>query len=102
MSLELTLIIALVGLLCSVLTIITFVSGRKDKGKQDGVQQGELASSLDYIKTAQTNILIGQKEITNKLDKINEEVIVLKVKEKNLEEKEKNLEERVKKLEEGV
>ena len=99
MSSELTLIIAIVGLCVSMITIISFVTGRRDKGRQDGMEQGELSNSIEYIKQTQTNILIGQKETNTKLDRINEEVIVLKVKEETLEEKEKDLEKRVEKLE---
>lgn len=99
MSNELSLIIALVGFITSIIAIITFVVGRKEKGKQDGVEHGEIVNSLKYIEQSQTNILIGQKETNTKLDKINEEVIVLKVKEKVLEEKESDLEKRVEKLE---
>ena len=99
MSNELALIIAIVGFCVSILTIISFVLTRREKGKQDGKAQGELTNSLKYIEQTQTTILIGQKEMTAKLDKINEEVIVLKVKEETLEEKEKDLEKRVEKLE---
>lgn len=99
MSNELTLIIAIVGLCVSILSIVTFFLNQKTKGKQDGKAQGELTNSLKYIEQTQTTILIGQKEMTAKLDKINEEVIVLKVKEETLEEKEKDLEKRVEKLE---
>ena len=96
---DLTMIIAIVGLIASITAIITFILGRKEKGKQDGVEHGEIVNSLKYIEQSQTNILIEQKAITTKLDKINEEVIVLKVKEKVLEEKENDLEKRVEKLE---
>ena len=99
MSSELTMIIAIVGLCVSLLSIVTFIINQKGKGKQDGMEQGELSNSIEYIKQTQTNILIGQKETNAKLDRINEEVIVLKVKEETLEEKEKDLEKRVEKLE---
>ena len=99
MSNEMALIIAIVGFCVSILTIISFVLTRREKGKQDGKAQGEMANSLKYIEQTHTTILIGQKEMTAKLDKINEEVIVLKVKEEALEEKEKELEKRVDKLE---
>lgn len=92
MSAELTLIIAIIGLVVSILSIVSFIMGRRDKGKQDGEAQGKIANSLKYIEQAQTNILIGQKEVTAKLDKINEEVIVLKVRENNLEERVERLE----------
>ena len=99
MSYELSLIIAIIGVLVSITTLVSFVLTRKEKGKQDGKAQGEMANSLKYIEQAQTNILIGQKELTTKLDKMNEDVIVLRVKEESLEEKEKDLEKRVEKLE---
>ena len=99
MSNELMLIIEIIGVLVAITTLISFVLTRRDKGKQDGKVQGEMTNSLKYIEQTQTNILIGQKEMTAKLDKINEEVIVLKVKEEMLEEKENDLEKRVEKLE---
>ena len=99
MSNELTLVVAVIGLIVSIMTIVTFVLTRKEKGKAEGVEQGEILNSLKYIEQSQTNVLIGQKEMTAKLDKINEEVIVLKVKENILEERESALEERVDKLE---
>lgn len=99
MSNELTTIIAIVGLCVSMLSIITFILNQKTKGRKDGMEQGELSNSIEYIKQTQTNILIGQKETNAKLDRINEEVIVLKVKEETLEEKEKDLEKRIEKLE---
>ena len=99
MSTELAIIIAVFGLLSSLIAIISFFLARKDKGRKDGEDYGEMTNNIEYIKQTQTNILIGQKEITAKLDKVNEEVIVLKVKEKNLEDKERELEKRVEKLE---
>lgn len=92
MSNELSLIIAIVGLFVSLTTIISFVLGRKDKGKKDGVAQGEMINDIKYIKQTQTDIMVGQKEILNKLDKTNERVT-------RLEEQEKMLEKRVSKLE---
>lgn len=99
MNNDLTMIIAIVGLIASITAIITFILGRKEKGKQDGMEQGEVSKSLKFIEQTQTNILIGQKEMTAKLDKMNEKVIVLEVKEKMLEDKENDLEKRVEKLE---
>ena len=99
MSIELAIIIAVIGVTVSITTIISFVLGRKDKGKQEGVEHGEISNNIKYIMQAQTNILLGQKEMTAKLDKVNEEVIILKVKEKNLEDKEEALEKRIEKLE---
>lgn len=99
MSNELTLIIAIIGVFVSITALITFVLGRKDKGKQEGAEQGKLSNDIEYIKQTQTNILIGQKEMTAKLDKTHDEVIVLKVKTEAIEDKEKELEGRVLKLE---
>lgn len=99
MSNELVLIIAIIGVAVSFTTLISFVLGRKEKGRQDGMEQGEVSKSLKFIEQTQTNILIGQKEMTAKLDKMNEKVIVLEVKEKMLEERESELEKRVEKLE---
>ena len=92
MSNELTLIIAIIGLVVSFLTIISFVLGRQDKGRQQGTEQGEMVNDIKYIKQTQTDIMVGQKEILNKLDKTNERVT-------RLEEQEKMLEKRVSKLE---
>lgn len=92
MSDELTLIIAIVGLLCSIISIIVFVTGRQEKGKKEGVEFGEIESNIEYIKNAQTNVLVGQREISTKLDKVNEQTI-------RLEEKYKSLDKRVTKLE---
>ncbi len=92
MSNELTLIIAIVGLIVSLLTIISFVLTRREKGRKEGVEYGELESDIAYIKTAQTNILVGNDKISTKLDTINEKVI-------RLEEKYKSVDKRLTKLE---
>ena len=92
MSNELTLIITFVGLTVSLTTLISFVLGRRDKGKQDGLEQGEMSNDIKYVKQTQTDILVSQREILNKLDKTNERVI-------RLEEQEKTLERRIDKLE---
>ena len=92
MSTELTLIIAVVGLIVSITTIISFVLTRRDKGRKEGVEYGELESDIAYIKTAQTNILVGNDKISNKLDTLNEKVI-------RLEEKYKSVDKRLTKLE---
>ena len=89
MSNELTFILSLA---VSLITITTFVLGRKEKGKQDGVEQGEMSNDIKYVKQTQTDILVSQREILNKLDKTNERVI-------RLEEQEKTLERRIDKLE---
>lgn len=92
MSNELSLIIAIIGLLVSLTTIISFVLGRKDKGRQEGEEHGEMVNDIRYIKQVQTDISVGQREILTKLDKTNERVI-------RLEEQEKTLERRITKLE---
>ena len=92
MSNELSLIIAVVGLVVSLTTIVSFVLGRKDKGRQEGAEQGEMANDIKYVKQTQTDILVSQKEILNKLDKTGERVT-------RLEEQEKMLERRITKLE---
>lgn len=74
MSNELTLIIAIVGLLASIIAIITFVLNRKDKGRKDGEAHGEMANDIKYVKQTQTDILVSQKEILNKLDATKERV----------------------------
>ena len=92
MSLELTIIISVVGLLVSVLSIISFVSSNKDKSKLDGNKDGEMANDIRYIKNTQQDIIVSQKEISNKLDTNNERVT-------RLEEQVKVHESRLDKLE---
>ena len=92
MSNELTLIIAFVGLIVSLTTIISFVLTRREKGKKEGIEYGELESDIAYIKTAQTNILVSNDKISNKLDTLSEKVI-------RLEEKYKSIDKRLTKLE---
>lgn len=92
MSLELTIIIAVVGLLVSVLSVISFVSSNKEKSKQDGNKDGEMANDIRYIKNTQQDIIVSQKEISNKLDTNNERVT-------RLEEQVKVHESRLDKLE---
>lgn len=92
MSQELTLIIAIVGLAVSLTAIITFFSKSKKDGKKEGVQYGEIESDIAYIKRTQTDILVGQREITQKLDGVREDTI-------RLDEKYKSLDRRVTKIE---
>ena len=92
MSNELTLIVAIVGLAVSLTTIITFFAKSKAAGRKDGVEHGEIGSDIQYIKRTQTDILVGQREITQKLDGVREATI-------RLEEKYNSLEKRVSKLE---
>lgn len=92
MSNELALIIAFVGLIVSITTIISFVLTRREKGRKEGVEYGELESDIAYIKTAQTNILVSNDKISTKLDNLNEKVI-------RLEEKYKSVDKRLTKLE---
>lgn len=92
MSVEFTLIVAIVGLAVSLTTIITFFSKSRKDGKKEGVEYGEIESDIQYIKRTQTDILVGQREITQKLDGVREETI-------RLDEKYKGLERRVSKLE---
>ena len=93
MSLELTIITAVVGLLVSVLSIISFVNSTKKELKNDGNDHGEMANDIKYIKNAQQDIIINQKEISNKLDTNNERVTRLeeqvKVHDKRLSKLEK-------------
>lgn len=93
MSLELTIITAVVGLLVSVLSIISFVNSTKKESKNDGNDHGEMANDIKYIKNAQQDIIINQKEISNKLDTNNERVTRLeeqvKVHDKRLSKLEK-------------
>lgn len=92
MSNELTMIIAIVGLFVSITSIISFVVGRKDKGVKSGEMQGEMHQDIKYIKQTQTDILVSQKEILNKLDETGERVT-------RLEEQMKSHERRILKLE---
>ncbi|MCI7428520.1 MAG: hypothetical protein MSS83_05385 [Methanobrevibacter sp.] len=92
MSLELTIIIAVVGLLVSVLSIISFVSSNKQQSKKDGTMGGEMINDIRYIKNTQQDIIVSQKEISNKLDNNNERVT-------RLEEQVKVHESRLDKLE---
>lgn len=92
MSNELTLIIAIVGLFVSLISIASFIIGRKDKGEKSGEVQGEMHQDIKYIKQTQTDILVSQKEILNKLDDTTERVT-------RLEERTKGLERRITKLE---
>ena len=92
MSNELSLIIAIVGLAASLTTIILFFTKSKEQSRTDGVEYGEIESDIQYIKRTQTDILVGQREITQKLDGVREATI-------RLDEKYKSLEKRVSKLE---
>lgn len=92
MSAELTLIIALIGLAVSITTIISFFRNSRKDGKKEGVEYGEIESDIAYIKRTQTDILVGQREITQKLDGVREDTI-------RLDEKYKSLDKRVTKLE---
>lgn len=92
MSLELTIIIGVVGLLVSVLSVISFISSNKEASKRDGSKDGEMANDIKYIKNTQQDIIVSQKEISNKLDKNNERVT-------RLEEQVKIHESRLDKLE---
>lgn len=94
MSEELSLIIAIVGLVASLIAILSFALGRRDKGREQGKEHGEMENDIKYIKQIQTNIAVDQKEILHKLDKTAERVT-------RLEEQEKMLERRVNKLENG-
>ena len=86
------LIIAFVGLVVSIMTIISFVLTRREKGRKEGVEYGEMEQDIKFIKNAQTNVILGQEKISTKLDAVNEKVI-------RLEEKYKSVDKRVKKLE---
>lgn len=92
MSNELSLIVAIIGLSVSITTIITFFRNSKKDGKKEGVEYGEIESDIQYIKRTQTDILVGQREITQKLDGVREDTI-------RLDEKYKSLDKRVSKLE---
>lgn len=92
MSNELTLVIAIVGLFVSITSIISFFVARKDKGVKNGEMQGEMHQDIKYIKQTQTDILVSQKEILNKLDETGERVT-------RLEEQVKSHERRILKLE---
>ena len=93
MSNELSLIIAVVGLFGSLVAIISFVLTRKEKGENKGEEHGEMVQDIKYIKRTQSDILVGQRELSQKLDGTKERVI-------RLEEQVKNHESRIKKLEE--
>lgn len=92
MSNELTLVIALVGLVSSFIAIISFVLTRKEKGENKGEEHGEMVQDIKYIKQTQTDILVGQRELTNKLDGTKERVT-------RIEEQVKMHEKRIQKLE---
>ena len=92
MSEELSLIIAIIGVIVSITTLISFVVGRKDKGHREGEEQGEMINDIKYIKQVQTNIAVDQKEILSKLDKTNERVT-------RVEEQLKSHERRIQKIE---
>ena len=74
MSNELTLLIAFIGLCASIFSIVAFVLSRKDKGEKNGETHGEMVQDIKYIKQTQTDIMVGQKEILNKLDITKERV----------------------------
>ncbi len=74
MSNELTLVIAIVGLFSSLVAIISFILTRKEKGENRGEEHGEMVQDIKYIKQTQTDILVGQRELTHKLDGIKERV----------------------------
>ncbi len=92
MSNELTLIIAIVGFCSSLIAIISFVLTRKEKGENKGEEHGEMVQDIKYIKQTQTDILVGQRELTNKLDGTKERVT-------RIEEQVKMHEKRIQKLE---
>ena len=92
MSNELTLIIAFVGLIVSLTTIISFVLTRREKGKKEGIEFGEMEQDIKFIKNALTNVILGQEKISVKLDAVNEKVI-------RLEEKYKSIDKRLTKIE---
>lgn len=92
MSNEVALIIAVIGLIVSILSIISFVLTRREKGRKEGVEYGEMEQDIKFIKNAQTNVILGQEKISTKLDVVNEKVI-------RLEEKYKSVDKRVTKLE---
>ena len=92
MKVDLSIVTALIGLTVSILTVISFVLTRNEKHKNDGVNDGEMHNDIKYIKQTQTDIIVSQKEISNKLDKNNERVT-------RLEEQVKMHENRINKLE---
>lgn len=92
MSLELTIIIGVIGVLVSVLSIISFFNNNKQKSKDDGTTQGEMLNDIRYIKNSQQDIIINQKELSKKFDDHTERLI-------RIEEKVKQHEDRLDKLE---
>ena len=92
MSNEVALIIAIIGFIVSILSIISFVLTRREKGRKEGVEYGEMEQDIKFIKNAQTSVILGQEKISTKLDIVNEKVI-------RLEEKYKSVDKRLTKIE---
>lgn len=92
MSSELSLIIAIIGIFVSLTTLVSFVLTRKEKSENKGEEHGEMVQDIKYIKQTQTDIMVGQKEISSKLDGTKERVT-------RLEEQTKMLDKRIQKLE---
>ena len=92
MSNELAMIISIVGLFSTILAIISFILTRKEKGENKGEAHGEMVQDIKYIKQTQTDILVGQRELTQKLDGTKERVT-------RIEEQVKMHEKRIQKLE---
>lgn len=74
MSNELALTVTIVGLISTIIAIVSFVLARKEKGEKNGEKNGEMLNDIKYIKQMQTDIMVGQKEISNKLDGTKERV----------------------------
>ena len=52
----------------SILTIVSFLNGRKKDGKKDGEKDGNLKSDLQYIKEVLLDVRTETKEINRLLD----------------------------------
>ena len=66
MSIE-TAVTLLAGVV-SILTIVTFLNGRKKDNKKDGEKEGNLKSDLQYIKEVLLDVRAETKEINRLLD----------------------------------
>mgnify|MGYP002679067026 FL=1 len=70
--------ISLIGTIAAIAVgvggIITFFSTRKDRAKKDGADTAIVNAKLDNIKSQNETIMLGNRNISDKIDSLNERV----------------------------
>ena len=73
MSVELTVVIAVIGCL---MTVISLMNVLKKDNKSDGIAQGQLSNDLSHLKRGVDTIILEQKDQSREIMRLKETLIV--------------------------